>query len=111
DTPERRNRRMTLTLGNGSAHVELESFGGTIALRRPGEPRPEIERKRPTRERAPFGYDFAGPMPMPMPVPAPPPAPPPMPRAMPMPMPMLVPMPDVPPAPPAPPAPPRRPRG
>src|SRR5581483_7864543 len=30
---ERRNRRLALTLGNGSAHVELESFGGTIALR------------------------------------------------------------------------------
>jgi hypothetical protein len=39
-----------VTLGNGSAHVELESFGGTIALRRPGEPRPETERRR-TRER------------------------------------------------------------
>jgi DUF4097 and DUF4098 domain-containing protein YvlB len=51
DTGERRNKRMTLTLGNGSAHVELESFGGTIALRRPGEPRPETERKR-TRDRA-----------------------------------------------------------
>src|SRR6185295_11592601 len=25
---------------------ELESFGGTIALRRPGDPRPETERKR-----------------------------------------------------------------
>jgi hypothetical protein len=43
-------KRFTLTLGNGSAHVELESFGGTIALRRPGEPRPEVERRR-TRER------------------------------------------------------------
>src|SRR5919197_3106353 len=43
-------KRVTLTLGNGSAHLELESFGGTIALRRPGEPRPEVERKR-TRER------------------------------------------------------------
>jgi hypothetical protein len=43
---ERRNKRLTLTLGNGSAHVELESFGGTIALRRPGEARPETERKR-----------------------------------------------------------------
>ncbi len=43
-------KRFTLTLGNGSAHVELESFGGTIALRRPGEPRPETERKR-TREK------------------------------------------------------------
>jgi DUF4097 and DUF4098 domain-containing protein YvlB len=39
-------KRFTVTYGNGSAHVELESFGGTIALRRPGEPRPETERKR-----------------------------------------------------------------
>jgi DUF4097 and DUF4098 domain-containing protein YvlB len=39
-------KRFTLTLGNGGAHVELESFGGTIALRRPGEPRPEVERGR-----------------------------------------------------------------
>ena len=46
DTGERR-KRFTMTLGNGSAHVELESFGGTISLRRPGEPRPETERKRP----------------------------------------------------------------
>jgi hypothetical protein len=44
--PEKRNKRFTVTLGNGSAHVELESFGGTIALRRPGEARPETERKR-----------------------------------------------------------------
>ncbi len=43
-------KRFTVTLGSGSAHVELESFGGTIALRRPGEPRPETERKR-TREK------------------------------------------------------------
>ncbi len=50
DTAERRNKRFTLTLGNGSAHVELESFGGTISLRRPGETRPETERKR-TREK------------------------------------------------------------
>ncbi|PYQ98738.1 MAG: hypothetical protein DMF96_09720 [Acidobacteria bacterium] len=50
DTAERRNKRFTLTLGNGSAHVELESFGGTISLRRPGEPRPETERRR-MRER------------------------------------------------------------
>ena len=46
DTGERR-KRFTMTLGNGSAHVELESFGGTIALRRPGEARPETERRRP----------------------------------------------------------------
>jgi DUF4097 and DUF4098 domain-containing protein YvlB len=39
-------KRFTVSYGNGSAHVELESFDGTIALRRPGEPRPETERKR-----------------------------------------------------------------
>jgi DUF4097 and DUF4098 domain-containing protein YvlB len=50
NAPERRGKRLTLTLGNGSAHVELESFGGTIALRRPGEPRPETDRRR-ARER------------------------------------------------------------
>ena len=46
DPEQRRNKRQTLTLGNGSAHVELESFGGAISLRRPGEPRPETERRR-----------------------------------------------------------------
>ena len=44
--PEKRNKRFSVTLGNGSAHVELESFGGTISLRRPNDPRPETERKR-----------------------------------------------------------------
>src|SRR6266700_835875 len=48
---EKRNKRFTMTVGNGSAHVELETFGGTIALRRPGEPRPETERKRGPREK------------------------------------------------------------
>jgi len=47
---DHRNRRLSLTLGNGSAHVELESFGGTIALRRPGEARPEVERRRRDRD-------------------------------------------------------------
>jgi DUF4097 and DUF4098 domain-containing protein YvlB len=32
----RRGRRVTYTLGNGGAEFELESFGGTIQLRRPG---------------------------------------------------------------------------
>jgi DUF4097 and DUF4098 domain-containing protein YvlB len=32
---------------DGSAHIELESFSGTISLRRPNEARPEVERKRP----------------------------------------------------------------
>ena len=45
----KRNKRFSVTLGNGSAHVELESFGGTIALRRPGDPRPETERRRRDR--------------------------------------------------------------
>ena len=44
-------RSFTVTLGNGSAHVELESFGGTIALRRPGDPRPETERKRREKDK------------------------------------------------------------
>ena len=46
DDIQKRNKRFTVTLGNGSAHVELESFGGTISLRRPSDPRPETERKR-----------------------------------------------------------------
>lgn len=32
----RRGRRATYTLGNGGAEIELESFGGSIRLRRPG---------------------------------------------------------------------------
>ncbi len=48
---EKQNKRFTMTLGNGSAHVELESFGGAISLRRPGEPRPETERKRRAGEK------------------------------------------------------------
>jgi DUF4097 and DUF4098 domain-containing protein YvlB len=49
DTGERRAKRVALTLGNGSAHVELESFSGAIALRRPADPRPEIDRRRRDR--------------------------------------------------------------
>src|SRR6185295_13114011 len=49
-------KRFTLTLGNGSAHLELESFGGTIALRRPGEPRPEGQRDQ---AHGPFNLDAA----------------------------------------------------
>src|SRR3954462_11966033 len=49
--PEKKNKRFSVTLGNGSAHVELESFGGTIALRRPNDPRPETERKRREKEK------------------------------------------------------------
>jgi Putative adhesin len=45
DNQDRQNR-FTLTLGDGSARIELESFNGSIALRRPGEPRPESDRDR-----------------------------------------------------------------
>lgn len=37
---ENRQNRFTLALGDGSARVELESFNGSIALVRPGEPMP-----------------------------------------------------------------------
>jgi len=49
--PGERRKRFTVSLGNGSARLELESFGGTIALRRPGEARPETERRRRERDR------------------------------------------------------------
>jgi DUF4097 and DUF4098 domain-containing protein YvlB len=55
DEPERHRR--TVTLGTGSAHVELESFNGTIVLRRPGEARPPQDadggRQRGRRVRSP----------------------------------------------------------
>src|SRR3954467_10566028 len=44
--PDKKNKRFSVTLGNSSAHVDLEYFGGTISLRRPTDPRPETERKR-----------------------------------------------------------------
>jgi DUF4097 and DUF4098 domain-containing protein YvlB len=68
DDQDRQNR-FTLTLGDGSARIELESFNGSIALRRPGEPRPESDRDR-DRGRGPRGRS-----PNP-PTPPPPPAPP-----------------------------------
>ena len=46
-----RQNRFTLTLGDGSARIELESFNGSISLRRPGEPRPEPDRGRGPRGR------------------------------------------------------------
>jgi hypothetical protein len=42
----RRGRRSTHTLGTGGAEVELESFGGTVRLRRPGTvPAPRVRDK------------------------------------------------------------------
>jgi hypothetical protein len=46
----RRGRRATYVLGEGSADVELESFGGTIRLRKPGTA-PVRDRKRPTSDK------------------------------------------------------------
>jgi DUF4097 and DUF4098 domain-containing protein YvlB len=47
----RRGRRITYVLGNGGADVELESFGGTIRLRRPGSgPRPRGRDKDKEKE-------------------------------------------------------------
>jgi hypothetical protein len=37
----RRGRRVSFTLGAGSADVELESFGGEISVRRPGTAKTE----------------------------------------------------------------------
>ena len=52
----RRGRRATYTLGSGGAEVELESFGGTIRLRRPGTVPPLEARQDQGRER-PGGRD------------------------------------------------------
>lgn len=68
DDQDRQNR-FTLTLGDGSARIELESFNGSISLRRPGEPRPESNRDR-SRDRGQRGRS----------APPAPPAPPPPPR-------------------------------
>ncbi len=35
-------RRISFTIGNGSAQVDLETFGGDVRLRRPGESRPSF---------------------------------------------------------------------
>jgi DUF4097 and DUF4098 domain-containing protein YvlB len=39
-------RRVSLTLGDGSARVEIETFNGSITLRRPGETPPQNRRSR-----------------------------------------------------------------
>jgi len=48
----RRGRRTTYVLGSGGADVDLESFGGTIRLRKPGTgPRPRDRDKEREKER------------------------------------------------------------
>jgi DUF4097 and DUF4098 domain-containing protein YvlB len=76
DNTERRNR-FTATLGDGSARVELETFNGSILLRRPGEPRPQSDRDRDRQRSRVRVAPVPVPAPNPVPVPVPaPPAPP-----------------------------------
>lgn len=42
----RRGRRLTYTLGTGSAEMEIESFGGHVRVRRPGAATPTKEKER-----------------------------------------------------------------
>ena len=49
----RRGRRAVYTLGNGGADVELQSFGGTIRLRRPGTVPASRERGRGKQQEHP----------------------------------------------------------
>jgi hypothetical protein len=46
----RRGRRATYTMGKGGAEVELESFGGTIRLRRPGTVTPRGRQDKPDKQ-------------------------------------------------------------
>jgi DUF4097 and DUF4098 domain-containing protein YvlB len=56
----RRGRRATHTLGNGSANVDLESFGGTIRLRRPGtRPRGRGRGDKDKHEHESEGADYS----------------------------------------------------
>jgi hypothetical protein len=48
-------KRFTVTFGDGSARVELESFNGSIALRRPGDPEPAAGGREPGRTRRRLG--------------------------------------------------------
>jgi DUF4097 and DUF4098 domain-containing protein YvlB len=44
-------RRFSVTFGDGSARIEAESFNGSIALRRPGEPIPQNTSRTRVRQR------------------------------------------------------------
>ncbi len=77
---QNRQNRFTLTLGTGSARVELESFNGSISLVRPGEPLTPPGRNRNDRNRDNGNNPRRGPAPPPAPNPVPAPAPPPPPN-------------------------------
>jgi DUF4097 and DUF4098 domain-containing protein YvlB len=55
----RRGRRATYTLGNGGPEVELESFGGSIRLRRPGTVPPPRGPNKEKHDASPERHDDA----------------------------------------------------
>lgn len=68
----RKNRRYVVTLGSGSGRVDLESFGGSIRLRKPDEIRIRLPRERdPRHDRAEFDEPEPNPDPHPNPHPHP----------------------------------------
>lgn len=46
-----RGRRLTYTLGNGSAEMEMETFGGDIRVRRPGATEPTRDKDKGKRDK------------------------------------------------------------
>src|SRR4051794_33055502 len=55
--PDKRNKRFNVTLGNGSAHVELESFGGAVFFwRAGGPPAPTGGERRAGKEKGKRGH-------------------------------------------------------
>jgi DUF4097 and DUF4098 domain-containing protein YvlB len=47
----RRGRRLTYTLGNASAEMEMETFGGNIRVRRPGAAEPTRDKDKDKRDK------------------------------------------------------------
>jgi DUF4097 and DUF4098 domain-containing protein YvlB len=47
----RRGRRLTYTLGTGSAEMEMETFGGDIRIRRPGTTEPAKNKSKDKHEK------------------------------------------------------------
>ena len=54
----RRGRRLTYTMGTGSADMEMESFGGHIRVRRPGAANPK-DKDKGDKDRLPVAQDFS----------------------------------------------------
>lgn len=49
DSPTNRGKRAVCTIGNGNAEFELESFGGSIRLRKPGTIPPARDKRDPNQ--------------------------------------------------------------